>query len=146
MALISCPECSKEISDKAAACPQCGYPIANNTEPKLPETVECLDCHKNVPFDDQVCPHCGLFNSQKYAILEALKPPEPEPVKQEDTAIRCPKCGARNAYHSDKQGFGVGKFVAGALLIGPLTGLLAGKVNNSKVVITCLKCSHKWKP
>lgn len=29
MALINCPECNKEISDKAAACPSCGCPIAN---------------------------------------------------------------------------------------------------------------------
>ena len=28
MALIRCPECGKEISDKAEACPNCGYPIA----------------------------------------------------------------------------------------------------------------------
>lgn len=27
MALIKCPECGNEISDKAAACPNCGYPI-----------------------------------------------------------------------------------------------------------------------
>ena len=27
MALISCPECGKEISDKAAACPNCGCPV-----------------------------------------------------------------------------------------------------------------------
>lgn len=26
MALIRCPECDKEISDKAGACPHCGYP------------------------------------------------------------------------------------------------------------------------
>lgn len=29
MALIKCPECRKEISDKATACPNCGVPIAN---------------------------------------------------------------------------------------------------------------------
>lgn len=28
MALINCPECGKEISDKAESCPNCGYPIA----------------------------------------------------------------------------------------------------------------------
>ena len=27
MALINCPECGKEISDAAASCPHCGYPI-----------------------------------------------------------------------------------------------------------------------
>lgn len=29
MALIKCPECGKEISDKAAACPNCGCPVAD---------------------------------------------------------------------------------------------------------------------
>lgn len=27
MALIDCPECSKQVSDAATSCPQCGYPI-----------------------------------------------------------------------------------------------------------------------
>ena len=31
MALIKCPECGKEISDKASACPNCGYPINVST-------------------------------------------------------------------------------------------------------------------
>ena len=31
MALIKCPECGKEISDKAAACPNCGCPVAEMT-------------------------------------------------------------------------------------------------------------------
>lgn len=34
MALITCPECATSISDKAAACPHCGYPI------RPPRTVE----------------------------------------------------------------------------------------------------------
>ena len=28
MALIKCPECMKEVSDKAPTCPNCGSPIA----------------------------------------------------------------------------------------------------------------------
>lgn len=31
MALIKCPECGKEISDKASSCPGCGYPIKQGT-------------------------------------------------------------------------------------------------------------------
>ena len=27
MALIRCPECQREVSDKASACPSCGYPL-----------------------------------------------------------------------------------------------------------------------
>jgi|JFJP01.1.fsa_nt_gi uncharacterized membrane protein YvbJ len=30
MAIISCPECSKDISDKALSCPNCGNPIKAN--------------------------------------------------------------------------------------------------------------------
>lgn len=30
MALITCPECHGQVSDKAAVCPHCGYPIAVN--------------------------------------------------------------------------------------------------------------------
>ncbi len=29
MALIKCPECGKQVSDKAEACPNCGYPVAS---------------------------------------------------------------------------------------------------------------------
>ena len=35
MALISCPECSSQVSDKAPACPQCGVPIAAATAVKV---------------------------------------------------------------------------------------------------------------
>ena len=41
MALISCPECSREISDKAAYCPQCGYPISKYKREKN-DKVETL--------------------------------------------------------------------------------------------------------
>ncbi len=33
MALIECPECHREISERAAACPGCGYPIAEASAP-----------------------------------------------------------------------------------------------------------------
>jgi TM2 domain-containing membrane protein YozV len=29
MALINCPECNKQISDKATACPSCGCPLGS---------------------------------------------------------------------------------------------------------------------
>lgn len=36
MALIKCPECSRQVSDKAPACPQCGYPVAEALSPTVP--------------------------------------------------------------------------------------------------------------
>lgn len=32
MSLIKCPECGKEISDKAAVCPNCGCPVEDMKE------------------------------------------------------------------------------------------------------------------
>jgi hypothetical protein len=32
MALISCPECGNEISDKAVSCPSCGVPISDDNK------------------------------------------------------------------------------------------------------------------
>ena len=33
MVLIICPECNKEISNKAESCPHCGYPIEKKLDP-----------------------------------------------------------------------------------------------------------------
>lgn len=43
MALIKCPECGREISDKAYSCPQCGYPISQDKTP-ISYTVILEDC------------------------------------------------------------------------------------------------------
>ena len=32
MAIINCPECGREVSDKALSCPHCGNPINQKTE------------------------------------------------------------------------------------------------------------------
>ena len=42
MALINCPECGKEVSDKAEACPFCGYPItvgSKEVEQEIPSMI-----------------------------------------------------------------------------------------------------------
>jgi len=36
MAMIKCPECNREVSDKAPACPQCGAPIAAPVSSPVP--------------------------------------------------------------------------------------------------------------
>lgn len=47
MALISCPECGKEISDKAFACPHCGNPMNPQSQKvQQPQQEEYLCCPK----------------------------------------------------------------------------------------------------
>lgn len=54
MALITCPECGKEVSDKATSCPNCGTPL-NNTKSKK----YCQHCGDLIDKDCVVCPKCG---------------------------------------------------------------------------------------
>ena len=35
MALITCPECGKQVSSFAKSCPQCGYPISSHSESSI---------------------------------------------------------------------------------------------------------------
>lgn len=50
MALIKCPECEKEISDKAPACINCGFPI---------EIIRCYECDNPISASDLACSKCG---------------------------------------------------------------------------------------
>ncbi len=39
MALIECPECGREVSDSAAVCPECAYPVGAGTPSVPPRAV-----------------------------------------------------------------------------------------------------------
>lgn len=51
MALIKCPECGKEISDKAISCPNCGMPF--------PAKKYCKYCGGQIDENCVICPNCG---------------------------------------------------------------------------------------
>lgn len=58
MAIIKCPECGHQVSEKAPSCPGCGVPIYG-------KIVKCPDCGE-VYFDDQVmCPACHRPTEKK---------------------------------------------------------------------------------
>lgn len=76
MALISCPNCGNEVSDKAEACPHCGFVL------KEKEKVTCPECGKEVDADALVCPFCG--NPLKEA-------PKEEVQKVELSKVAIPK-------------------------------------------------------
>ena len=51
MALVSCPECGREVSEKATACPNCGAPLNGKKF--------CKHCGEKIDNDCVVCPKCG---------------------------------------------------------------------------------------
>lgn len=55
MAMIKCPECGGEISDKARKCIHCGKVLIEEGLPKK----FCSECGKEVPADVAECPFCG---------------------------------------------------------------------------------------
>ncbi|MCC5888906.1 MAG: zinc-ribbon domain-containing protein [Gammaproteobacteria bacterium] len=48
MALINCSECSREISDKASFCPQCGAPLEGASQPTESGALKNEDVRRKV--------------------------------------------------------------------------------------------------
>lgn len=62
MAIIECPQCGKEISDKAPNCIYCGNVFIKENENK------CIECGTILTETDAVCPNCGC--PSKYELKE----------------------------------------------------------------------------
>ena len=55
MAIIKCPGCQQEISDKSSKCIHCGREMQVGTSSKK----FCVDCSKEIPLGLKECPFCG---------------------------------------------------------------------------------------
>lgn len=86
MALITCPDCGKKISDKATACPECGCPMGALQGGVL--RVECCylgfmgNCHITVEF----CGENAWINSGRYHDFSV-----PADGKEHTATISCSK-------------------------------------------------------
>ena len=149
MALIKCPECQKEISEKAKSCPNCGFPI--NTSICILNGKECdlsflldenYDYFKKVKdVMNLVDPSLKLkeTDSAIKKIIETKTIPKVLnlPVYEKEinnkesnkNAPTCPHCGSTNIQLGTR-GF----------------SLMTGFIGSSSPRYYCLKCHHKWKP
>ncbi|MCB7038990.1 zinc ribbon domain-containing protein [Eggerthella sinensis] len=167
MSLVECPECGKEISDKAASCIHCGYPLHGEKE----GARFCPYCGKENDSKSVFCAYCGrgIDSADKTdASARVLKPhdimsftPEDQTShdlsdyyfrkgaldaqkRQYDSVAKCPQCGS-TSLSGGKKGVGLGKAAIGAVVAGPV-GLLAGGIGMNKAVVTCMNCGYQFSP
>ena len=81
MALIKCPNCGNQMSDKALCCPACGY--ENQAQEKKIQNF-CIECGNKLSENDTVCSVCGCPINKEHENLEQLQ-------KVEVASIKIPK-------------------------------------------------------
>ena len=77
MAVIKCPECGHQTSEKATVCPSCGVEIAG-------KIVKCANCGEVFFKEDGLCPHC--YRPYQFHESVADEAPEELPSPIADTA------------------------------------------------------------
>lgn len=72
MAIIKCPECGHQVSDKAPTCPSCGVEIAG-------KVVRCHQCGAIYFMEHDACPICSYPNTRQKRENSANTTPPPIP-------------------------------------------------------------------
>lgn len=117
MAMISCPECERKISDQANICVNCGFPVPKKNNAVSGEKIVCVKCRKVHGAILNVCPNCSFKRFKESALL---KP-------------KCPTCQSTQI-----QKITFGSKVVGAAVFGSFAIPHAGKT------FECSSCGYKW--
>ena len=95
MALVPCPECHKEVSTEARACPQCAFPFPGKhaSEKERPATGlnTCPQCHGLVSPNAANCPHCRVS-------LAGGHGQQKDHAESTQETLVCPHCRASYTY------------------------------------------------
>lgn len=170
MALINCPECGREISDKAVACLGCGYPVAemasksstdillDNLYQKYPkEKVKAIKEFREVTGADLNTARDAIYTRYEGKTAKALELEKKEKIKAQNKPAYE---NASNSLHAlsnlltkdktarcPKCGSTSITYIekkSGFLGVSLFPGVVAGK-SSSKGVCKCLKCGKEWK-
>lgn len=114
-------------------CTQCGYP-------------------RHAKYTDTSCPLCMTAYPPIADVLakekENLKTLRDNAALENSAPVKCPKCGNTQICGGER-GFNVKKAALGLALgwLAPIPGgVLWGLHGRKAVLVSCLKCGHRWKP
>lgn len=171
MALIYCPECKKQISNKAETCPNCGYPLnetlIDNTKYNIILTdVKLKRGHlvddflidaKKISFKEATNilfhPPCVIFNN--ISLINAKRIEEEllkcnckvNIIKSDDNSIQSDEILVDDYFnkHSNEPHCprcGSTKITAGQRGYSLITGFFG----SNQTINRCANCGHTWKP
>lgn len=84
MAIIKCPECGRQISDKAPVCPNCGVEIAG-------KIIKCPQCGEIYFRDQEMCPNCHhLTRTSGQVGYSNTTSAQPKPVAPQQPEVPTP--------------------------------------------------------
>lgn len=132
MALIKCPECGKEISDKAEKCIHCGYPLKNKTiinkkEYDFSYELELVLKNKNIEAIKSIREKTGLGLADGKDIIDYMVKYKECPTiwylsEEEQSKVHCPYCNSTNV----KKISGTERVTSVAMM-----GIFSKKINKS---------------
>ncbi|MDB6475329.1 zinc-ribbon domain-containing protein [Blautia wexlerae] len=151
MALIKCPECNREISDKTEYCIHCGFPLKQNYTIIINGKIYSCEAIQNAinDYKNNIIDRnhfCGIIMrsinnthalSTHYALklcnyiednLEIPKEFNGE-SEEEENKPHCPKCNS-TAISITTRGY----------------SFIKGFVGSGKPMNVCQKCGYKWQP
>ncbi|MDO4841511.1 MAG: ribosomal protein L7/L12 [Phoenicibacter congonensis] len=173
MALITCPECGKQISDKAPACIHCGYPlqeqqtvaptvVATSKKVAIPSFVGASP--QKIPAIKVVREITGMGLAEAKEFVEQAAPyvivKDGLSDNQANVIVQKFKAEGVDAhiFASDAPVTFVSHTKDKDIISCPQCGstqyhagargfsLITGFVGSGKTVLTCLKCGNRWKP
>ncbi len=96
MAIIKCPECGRQISDKAPVCPSCGVEIAG-------KVTRCTHCGEVYFSTQELCPNCHETNptTDRIVATSRTSTPTPPPAPRTSTPPPTPPMRPSHVQGSD---------------------------------------------
>lgn len=128
MALVPCPECQKEVSTEARACPQCAFPFPGKKGAQEGHSAAnshtCPECHGLLPPHARACPYCGIL------LIGGLGPQRGSGEFVQETLL-CPHCGASYTRTVEKSAGVTGILPSGQRQVGDTTEIRHGPADAS---------------